>query len=40
LAALLQIRGEKLERLGFIQHATLAYAAAHRFAPNTPLFTE
>jgi hypothetical protein len=40
LAALLQIRGKVLEQTGMPQHATLAYAAAHRFSPDTPLFNE
>jgi len=39
-AAFLQMRGKFMDQKGFPQHAALAYAAAHRFAPNTPLFSE
>lgn len=40
LAAFLQMRGKYLEQIGMPEHAALAYAAAHRFAPDTPLFSE
>jgi hypothetical protein len=40
LAVFLQARGNVLEHMGMPHHATLAYAAAHRFAPDTPLYSE
>ncbi len=40
LAAFLKMRGEFLESEGLPEHAVLAYAAAHRFAPDTQSFTE
>jgi hypothetical protein len=40
LAAFLHMRGKFLDEKGTPQRSALAYAAAHRFSPNTPLFSE
>jgi hypothetical protein len=40
LAVFLQIRGKYLDQKEIPEHSALAYAAAHRFSPNTPLFSE
>ena len=38
-AACLQARGNMMQKMGYIPEASAAYAAAHRFAPDVPLYS-